>query len=647
MNIIKTFFKGCWKILNFIRNLVMNIVFIIFMLLLAGMFSLFASISPLMGVDKTETKFNDGALYLNLDGYLADNRPDEQSLQILLNEAIGGDTLPEKISTFDVIGAVRNAATDKKIQGLIINLNDFAGGDLPAILYLGESLKEFKATGKPVIAYADNYTQPQYLLASYADKIYLNPNGQVGITGFNVENIYFKELLDKLAITPHIFRVGTYKSAVEPFLRNDMSPAARENMQLWLGESWQDYLAAVADNREISKDQVLPTGEVYLKELTALKGDSTAYAKQHHLITDFADVFDFKKQMIDIFGETKDGKIKLIKYNDYVTNLPDRMSKQSKNRIAVINVEGAIIDGESDENGVGGDTIVRLLKKAYEDKDIKAVVLRVNSPGGSAFASELIRQGVSQLQKAGKPVVVSMGGMAASGGYWISSTADYIVAAPDTITGSIGIFGMLPTFEKAAHKIGVNTDGVATTDLAMTSVLSALPQLNADIIQQQIEYGYDQFLERVSEGRHMSKQAVDKIAQGQVWLGRDAYKHKLVDELGYFDAAVAKAKELVKAQAKDQKENKKEQAKDGQQDQAKVEKDGVTVQWLSDDENSMFERVLKSMSGKNQAMIKTQLMQLMGLPKEASKAAQQLDILNQFNDPKGQYLYCLTCGDLR
>ena len=644
MQILFGFIKGCWKLLNFIRNLVMNVVFFIFVIFLAGIYVAMQSFSPVY-LQEEEPKITQGALYLDLDGYLVDNRNKDQMLEQLVNETLGGGTLAQKISTFDVVAAIKAATGDKNVKGLIINLNHFDGGDLPALLYVGEALKAFKKSEKPVIVYSDNYSQSQYLLASFADKIYLNPIGQVGISGFSVENLYFKNLLDNLSVTPHIFRVGTYKSAVEPFLRNDMSPAARENMQAWLGASWQDYVNTVAANRNISQEQVLPNGAQYLAGLRALGGNMTAYAKQRHLVTDFADSFDFKKQMVELFGETKKGKVKVIPFADYLDLLPDRMEKQSQDRIAVVNVEGAIIDGESDENGVGGDTIVRLLKKAYKDDGVKAVILRVNSPGGSAFASELIRQAVTQLQKAGKPVVVSMGGMAASGGYWISSTADYIVAAPDTITGSIGIFGMVPTFEKAAHKIGVNTDRVATTDLAMTSTLSALPQLTADIIQQQIEYGYDQFLTRVSEGRHMSKQDVDKIAQGQVWLGRAAYQHKLVDELGYFDAAVAKARELVKAQAKEQASE--EQAKDTQKDQVKVEKDGLTVQWITDDEHSMFERIVKNMNKKNQALVMNALIKNLGLPKGYQKVTEKLNVLGQFNDPKGQYLYCLTCGDIK
>ena len=301
-------------------------------------------------------------------------------------------------------------------------------------------------------------------------------------------------MLDKLEVNPHVFRVGTYKSAVEPYLRNDMSDEAKANLQRWLNVMWNSYKQSVAENRDIKQSAVAPDAHTYLTELKALKGDTTAYVKQRKLVTGVMDRFDFDKKLIELFGEDKDHLPKMVDYDTYLASLPDRMLGETENKIAVVNVEGAIIDGESDDENVGGDTIARLLRQAYDDSKVKGVVLRVNSPGGSAFASEVIRQELVHLQQAGKPVVVSMGGMAASGGYWISSTADYIVADKNTITGSIGIFAVLPTFEKTIKKIGVTADGVKTTDLTFGSLFSPLSAPLNDVIQLEIEYGYDQFL---------------------------------------------------------------------------------------------------------------------------------------------------------
>ena len=485
MKFIFSTFKYIWRALNFIRDLVMNIVFLIFVLVLLSV------IGIMLGVDKQEKvalNGDQGALFLNLDGYLADNRDDQSDLKNLLKE-LENQNILQQYSTFDVVYAIDSASQDDRIRGLVLDLNFFEGGDLPALEYVGEAIENFKESGKQVIAYADNYNQAQYFLASYADEIYMNPIGAVSIEGLAQENLYYKDMLDKLEVNPHVFRVGAYKSAVEPYLRNDMSDEARANLQRWLNVMWNNYKQQVAENREIKQSAVAPDAQTYLTELKALKGDTTAYVKQRKLVTGVMDRFNFDKKLTALFGEDKDHQPKMVDYDTYLATLPDRILGDTENKIAVVNVEGAIIDGASDEENVGGDTIAELLRQAYDDEQVKGLVLRVNSPGGSAFASEVIRQELTHLQQAGKPVVVSMGGMAASGGYWISSTADYIVADKNTITGSIGIFAVLPTFEKTIKKIGVTADGVKTSDLALVSLFSPLSSPLNDIIQLEIEHG--------------------------------------------------------------------------------------------------------------------------------------------------------------
>lgn len=620
MNPIFRVIKFCWHTLNFIRDLVMNFFFLIFILLLMTIFSITANTKKSainLNVDK-------GALLLNLDGYLADNRDDTFGWQQVLRE-LNSDRIPTKISTFDVVYAINLAKEDENIRGLVLDLNYFSGGDLPAMNYIGKAIQDFKTSEKPVIAFANNYSQGQYFLASFADQIYLNPIGQVSIRGLAQENLYYKDLLDKIAVTPHVFRVGTYKSAVEPFLRNDMSPEAKENMNQWLNGMWNNYVQTVSGNRRISAEMLLPGAKQYLAELKALKGDSTAYTKQRKLVTDIAGNLELNKKLTALFDKNLEGEANMIRFSDYLSGFEDRMASSiDENKIAVINVEGAIIDGESIEDEVGGDHVVRLLRKAYEDTRVKAVVLRVNSPGGSAFASELIRQEVDNLQKIGKPVVVSMGAMAASGGYWISATSDYIIADKNTITGSIGIFAMLPTFENAIKKIGVTTDGISTTELAETSVFSPLSKNTQDVYQLEIEHGYDKFLDLVSRGRQISKTAVDKIAQGQVWLGTDAFKHNLVDELGDFDRAVEKAAELMNLHRETVIEN-------------------FTVEWMTEEDSSIIGKLFRDLKSNARQLMLTWL----DLPKPIQQLKQHLNQLNKFNDPKGQYLYCLNCGGVK
>ncbi|BBE86346.1 protease iv (signal peptide peptidase) [Haemophilus influenzae] len=287
-----------------------------------------AIISFSSGGKKSTTLTGEGALLLNLDGYLADNRDETFRWQDALSE-LNGEHVPRKISTFDVVFAIQQAEDDPKIKGLVLDLNYFEGADLPALDFIGSAIRHFKDTGKPVIAYADNYSQGQYYLASFADEIYLNSIGSVDIHGLSQENLYFKEMLDKLAVTPHIFRVGTYKSAVEPFLRNDMSAEAKANMQRWLGEMWNNYVLSVSENRNIKKDNVLPNAKQYLSDLKALKGNSTAYAQQRGLVTDVVTRLDLDKKLTALFGKGSDGKANLIEFDDYLTQLPDRLEQLS------------------------------------------------------------------------------------------------------------------------------------------------------------------------------------------------------------------------------------------------------------------------------------------------------------------------------
>ncbi|MGC7590151.1 signal peptide peptidase SppA [Bisgaard Taxon 46] len=626
MNPILVVIRFVWRAINFIRDLVMNLVFLAFVLLLAVAVGLFISSDSKKA--NAALVGDQGALYLNLDGYLADNR-EEPSWENALKE-FNDQYIPRQISTFDVVYAITNAEKDERIKGLVLDLNFFEGGDLPALEYIGKAISDFKRSKKPVIVFADNYDQKQYLLASYADQIYLNPIGQVSIHGMKQENLYFKSMLDMLDVTTNVFRVGTYKSAVEPLLRDDMSEAAKSDMKEWLNQMWKNYVSIVADNRQIKPSAVLPDAKTYVEELRALKGDSSAYTKQRGLITEFADRLTVENKLIETFGQTESGELKMVEFDRYLADLPDRMTSTDKHKIAVVNVEGTIIDGESFDGDVGGDTIARLLRQAKDDEAVKAVVLRVNSPGGSAFASEIIRQEVTHLQKVGKPVVVSMGGMAASGGYWISSTADYIVADKNTITGSIGIFAVLPSFEKTIKKVGVSADGVSTSPLSEISPFSPLSTELSEVFQLEIEHGYDKFISLVAEGRALDKADVDKVAQGKIWLGQEALKHNLVDQIGTLDDAIDIAILSVNDPL----------------DPAERIKD-FGIEWMTEEYSSWWNMLIGDFKHSTQSLVKNTLIEFLGLPKEYQQVKKQLGILNNMNDPKGQYLYCLNCSNVK
>lgn len=609
-------FRFIWNCLNFLRRVLMNLLF----LLVAAI--LFIGISLFVG-EQNKQPLPQGALRLNLDGFLADNRDQNSELKALLNN-LQQQAMPEKISTFDVIFAITQAKKDERIKGIVLDLNHFEGGDLPSLTFIGKALNEFKQSGKPVIAVSDNYSQKQYILASYADKLYLHRQGQVELTGLGGEQFYYKSLLDKIDAQPHIFRVGTYKSAVEPLLRDDMSEAARQNARQWLNAMWHNIQTTVSNNRHLKKEQVFPSTNDFLQQVKNLKGDLTQYALNNKLVTEATTRYQTEEYLKQQFGIDQENHYQHIDFSDYLAGLPDyETANITDNNIAVIRIEGAIIDGESDEENVGGDSIARLLREAAEDKSVKAVVLRINSPGGSASASEIIREEVEHLQPLGKPVVVSMGGMTASGGYWIASTADYIVADKNTITGSIGIFAAFVTLEKSLANLGIHSDGVKTSPLASMSPFTALSQEYSDVIQMSIEHGYDQFISLVAKGRNLDKTQVDNIAQGRVWLGEEALKHKLVDQLGDFNTAVEIASEKMKSKEKG------------------LADDQIGFLWLSEEQD----RGLLSLLAQKRSSVVQYLLRAVGVDHfvESKQMRQQLGLLTEFTDPKGQYLYCLNC----
>jgi protease-4 len=434
------FFKWTWRLLNFIRNLVLNLFFILLVLVGVGLWMQFS--------DSKAEHASRGALLMDITGVVVDKPSASNRLGALGRQFFGAssDRLQEN-SLFDIVDTIRQAQSDRNITGIVLDLKNFAGADQPSMQYIGKALREFRDSGKPVYAVGDNYSQGQYYLASFANKIWLSPQGVVDLHGFATNGLYYKSLLDKLKVSTHVFRVGTYKSAVEPFIRDDMSPAARDADSRWVGELWQNYLNTIAANRQVTAQQIFPGAQGVLDGLRKVDGDTAKYALDNKLVDELGSSADAEKALTKQFGwDDKDKNFRAISYYDYQLKKPSDMG----DAVAVVFANGAIMDGNETPGNVGGDTTASQIRDARLDPKVKAIVLRVNSPGGSVSASEVIRSELAAARAAGKPVVVSMGGMAASGGYWISTPANYIVANASTLTGSIGIFGVINTLETAS-----------------------------------------------------------------------------------------------------------------------------------------------------------------------------------------------------
>ncbi|MFV1477848.1 signal peptide peptidase SppA [Serratia marcescens] len=612
--IIAGIFRWTWRLLNFIRELILNLFLVLLILVGVGIYLSFQSSS-------TSTAPARGALLVDLSGVVVDQPSVNNRVRQWGRELLGASSSRlQENSLFDVVDSIRKAKDDKNITGMVLQLNDLAGADQPSLRYIGKALREFRDSGKPIFAIGDSYNQTQYYLASYANKVFLSPQGAVDLHGFATNNLYYKSLLDMLKVTTNIFRVGTYKSAVEPLIRDDMSPAAREADSRWIGGLWQNYLETVAANRQLTPQQLFPGAAGVLSGLQAAGGDTARYALDNKLVDELASRTAIENQLVKTFGWDKQA-------NDFnAISIYDYQPKPDANqggKIAVVFANGAIMDGPQTPGNVGGDTTAAELRQARLDPAVKAVVFRVNSPGGSVSASEVIRSELAAVRAAGKPVVVSMGGMAASGGYWVSTPADYIIASPSTLTGSIGIFGIINTYEKTLDTLGVHTDGVATSPLADIAVTKALPQEFSQMMQLNIENGYKNFLDLVAKSRKMTPQQVDQIAQGHVWLGSDAKANGLVDQLGDFDDAVKKAAELAKLQ-----------------------------QWQLDwfvDTPSLSDMVLSQFGVSIHAMLPAAIQAMLPAPlaSVANAVKEQPGLFNNLNDPQNRYAICLTCGEVR
>lgn len=602
-------FRSLWRLLNFTRLMLVNLLFLLVVLVIA--FS--------VGQSETPDTPIEGALTLNLSGVLVEQRTQTDPTVQLLRQMDSSDEQPSEIVLSDLLWAIKSAGDDDRIKVLVLKPQGLQGASLSKLQEVAAAIDTFKESGKPVIAMADYYSQGAYLLAAHADHVLLNQSGAVLIEGLGVYQTYFKSALEKLNVTPHVFKVGTYKSFVEPYTRDEMSPESKEANQRWLDQLWQSYVADVAEQREIEPDAVAPNKDHFLELLRKAGGNAASYALDNGLVDQLATRDEMTQAVIKEVGESDDHGWKGVGLKEYLAAIPEQYPQSGKDEVGLITASGAIMDGVQPAGTIGGDSLADLLAEARRDDQVKAVVLRVDSPGGSAFAAEQIRAELLALKQAGKPVVISMGSYAASGGYWISADADKIFASPTTLTGSIGVFGMFATIDKALSQYGVHTDGVGTTDFVGIGLTRALPEHVGEAIQLSVEDTYQRFVGLVGKGRGLSPEEAEKAAEGRVWTGRDAKDLGLVDEFGNLDDALKAAAEL-----------------------ANLKRWQVTP---IAPEESARDKFLRELFDSSARILAPHLQSWLpaGFGKALLEMNRGLDPLTRFNDPQGTYAFCPVC----
>ncbi|MDG2502256.1 MAG: signal peptide peptidase SppA [Porticoccaceae bacterium] len=607
--IVRRFFRFIGNVLTAIRYLFSLLFVGFFILIVVGMFA--EDMQPIP--DK-------GALYLAPSGVLVDQKAYTDPLDQILS---GSSRRDSETLVRDIIEALDSARNDSRITHLLLDTDYMAGGGISKLEEISAALLRFKKSGKPIIAVGDNFNQQQYFLASHADEILLNPLGAVNINGFATYRSYFKDALDKLKININVFRVGDYKSAVEPFLGNSMPPQVKQESRELIDSLWQFYSSQVEQLRGLPDGAIDDYANNLHLKLQAANGDSSALAKQQDLV----DQIVTRSQMFAYLNEVlpgTDGEFDSINMKAYLNHsrLSTRTSAAAKaHKIALVVAKGSIVDGEQPEGSIGGDTMAGIFSRLRDDNNVKAVVLRIDTGGGSAFASDVIRDAISATQKKGIPVVVSMGSYAASGGYWIAADADRVLALSTTLTGSIGVFGVIPTVEDSLAALGIYSDGVGTTDIAgMMQLNRPMTQQSKMIFQAGVDNVYTRFISLVADARNSTPAAVHEIAQGRVWTGEKALDLGLVDQLGDLNDAIVVAAELANL--------------------ADYEVD-YRRKPLTVFEQLMMEmntNISASLSGLGIRSILPE-----SLRQQAVEVLKPMQVLDTLNDPRGVYLYCGQC----
>lgn len=528
---------GVWNGMNFARRLVFNLLFLF--LLLVVLVAVLGGRKGMVPVEARSTLVIAPEAQL-VEQYTSD--PVSRSLQASFGQG------PAEVQLRDLLAVLEAAREDDRIERVLLRVDRMAFSGYASLRELGQAVTRLREAGKEVVAFGERFTQAQYLLAAHAGEVYLDPEGEVLLMGLSGYRQFYREgLEDKLGIDMHLFKVGEYKSAAEPFVRDDASPEAKEADLYWRGDVWQRYLADVARLRGTTPEALAASIERLPEGIAAVQGDTARYAVEQKLVDGLKAREELDALLAErgVADDEAEGGFRQVGFYDYLRHAQGPpLTADGRPQVAVVVAEGEIVEGRQPPGRIGSESTAALLREAREDDDVRAVVLRVNSPGGSAFASEVIRREVLGLKRADKPVVVSFGDVAASGGYWISMDADRIYADPSTVTGSIGIYGLVPTFSRALEKIGVHTDGVATTRMAGAFDLARplSPEL-AQVIQSYIDKGYRDFITRVAQARGRTPAQVDEVARGRVWTGEQALGRGLVDESGGLRAAIADAAE--------------------------------------------------------------------------------------------------------
>jgi len=606
---IRKFFRFIGNVVSAIRYMISLVVVLFFIAVVAGMF-----------VDDIQPMPERGVLYLAPSGTLVDQRSYIDPFSEIFSPPGQRDA---ETLVRDMVQALDHAQYDERITHVLLDTDYMAGGSIAKLEEISAALQRFKQSGKPIIAIGDNFSQSQYFLAAHADEIIMNPLGSVMLTGFGSYSSYYKEALDKLKINVHIFRVGKYKSAVEPFLGTGMSEEARADRRDLLDSLWQFYTSRVEQLRGLPKGALNDLANNMHLKLAEENGDIAALALQQGLVDRIATRSETKAHLLQILPHSN-GDFDSVPMAAYLNHMKlSSLKNVNKGRpeIAVVVASGSIIDGNQPEGTIGGDTLAEMFSAIEDEDQVKAVVLRVDSPGGSAFASDVIRDSIASLRKKNIPVVISMGSYAASGGYWIATESDKILALSTTITGSIGVFGVILTFEDSLSAMGMYSDGVGTTNIAGMMQLSRAMTPEAEMIMQSgVEHVYGRFLTLVADARESTPSAIHKIAQGRVWTGKKALELGLIDELGDLNDAIASAATL--AGVGDYKVNYRRKPL------------------------SFMEQVMMEISGNVNAAVSAMGLQSWlprSLQHQLASVLKPLQFIDNLSDPNHVYLYCESC----
>jgi protease-4 len=533
---IRNGFAFFWRALDAGRRTVLNLIFLIIVLVL--LYAIFGG-----GAKPLQPKTT---LVLELKGQLVE-QSSVNARDALVTNLRGGE-VHKMIQLRDVLAVLEQAAKDPDIGAAVLLTDELQGAGQASLREVASAIDRFKASGKPVVAWGSSYDQRQYLLAAHASEVYLHPMGMVLIEGFGRYRNYYRDALDKLGVTVNLLRVGTYKSFAEPFIANGPSPAASEAESYLNGALWAAYMDNVEKARKLPQGQIMKTINDLPAQVAAVNGDLAKLSLSTKFVDGLKTKDELRQMMIKRGAADADNKsFRQVSFDNYLTRVPRKLTGDA---VGVIVAQGEISDGSAGPGSIGGDSTSKLIRMAREDDSIKAVVLRVDSPGGSAFASELIRRELELTRAAGKPVVVSMGNVAASGGYWISMSSDEVIAEPTTITGSIGVFAILPTADKVIDKLGIHTAGQPTTWLGDAgNPLRPLDPRLGQVIQGSINHIYAEFTAKAAAARKTTPEKIDEVAQGRVWTGSQAKDRGLVDRLGSYGDALKSAASRAKLAA--------------------------------------------------------------------------------------------------